>query len=195
MPSRPLIALWLLPVLAVAACSAAPPAPKAPPQRWSESPNGEPLPFGPGQEDCAAALGAWMTRADRNGDGLVDMDEMAADAARWFAIADQDHDGQVTADELSAVRRRLLPPEPEDDGAGKPGEDRAEAGGRGPGGGGPGGRARLRSHVRLDPVMQADANADFRVTALEFRAFVIERMDGRSLTRAEMLRVCDVGRR
>lgn len=188
--------LSLLPLALLAACmSGPPPEPKAPPQRWVESPNGEPLPFAPGQPDCAAALTAWMAQADKNGDGVADMDEMVTDAARWFAIADQDHDGQVTSDELAEVRRRLVPPEPAPQPESPP--EAADDGRQGgPPGGGPGqGRARLRSNVRLDPVMQADANADFRVTALEFRTFVIDRMQGRSVSRTDLLRGCDSARR
>lgn len=186
--------LSLLPLTLLAACmSGPPPEPKAPPQRWVESPNGEPLPFAPGQPDCPAALTAWMAQADKNGDGLVDMDEMVNDAARWFAIADQDHDGQVTSDELAAIRHRLVPPEPQPESPPETADDGRQGG---PPGGGPGqGRARLRSNVRLDPVMQADANADFRVTALEFRTFVIDRMQGRSVSRTDLLRGCDSVRR
>lgn len=179
---RPLL-LPLLATFLLAGCTLGrPPEPKAPPPTWTTSPNGEPLPFRAGRDDCKGALAAWFDAADRNGDGSVDMDEMVADAARWFAIADMDHDGQITPGELAEVRARLLPPEPEETEQGPPGGD-----GRGPG------RApRIpRSQARVDLVMQADANADFRVTAQEFRAWTIERMAGRALTRPEALVACD----
>lgn len=172
MPHRllPLLAAALL----VGCAPARPPEPQAPPPTWTASPNGEPLPFRAGQDDCRGALAAWFDRADRDGNGTVDVGEMVADAARWFALADQDGDGQVTPGELAAIRARLLPPEPDAADSAAPG--------RGP---------RIpRSQVRVDPVMQADANADFRVTALEFRAWTMERLAGRALTRAEALAAC-----
>lgn len=133
------------------------PEPKTAPQLWTISPNGEPLPFRAGQDDCRSALAAWVARADTNGDGVIDVGEMQADAAGWFASADLDHDGQITSDELSSVRRAILPvaePEPEPE----------RVPGRPP--------VLRRPQARLDPVMQADANADFRVSAAEFRAYV-----------------------
>ncbi|MCR6630522.1 MAG: hypothetical protein NVV74_10995 [Magnetospirillum sp.] len=167
--------------LALASCAPArPPAPKAPPQLWTVSPNGEPLPFRAGQDDCRGALAAWFARADANGDGVLDGGEMQTDAARWFGAADLDHDGQVTADELAAVRRQLLPaPEPE------PEQPRL----------GPRGReATLRSQARPDPVMQADSNADFRVSAQEFRSYVSAQFAQRerhgALSQAQVLDAC-----
>lgn len=149
---------------------------------WTTSPNGEPLPFRAGQDDCRAALAAWFDGTDRNGDGTIDTDEMVADAARWFAVADLNRDGQITADELTAVRARLLPhPAP-----GAEAEQAAPAPGRR-------GTA-LRSQARVDTVMQADANADFRVTAEEFRAFAVEGLAGGGLSRAQVLDGCGRGR-
>lgn len=133
------------------------PEPMPAPQPWAISPHGEPLPFGAGRDDCRAALAAWFAGADTTRDGVLDLGEMQADGARWFALADLDHDGQVTSDELSTMRARLLPAaEPEPEAASGP----------------PGRTAPRRSQVRLDPVMQADANADFRVSAQEFRVYV-----------------------
>lgn len=136
------------------------------------------------------ALAAWFDRADANGDGVIDEAEMGVDAARWFAQADLDHDGQITSDELADIRRRLLPePEPEPE---------APVGMAPPGGGhgGPAGHAVAvpRSQVRVDPVMQADSNADFRVTAQEFRTFTAahfaELARGGVLSRTQVLDSC-----
>jgi hypothetical protein len=175
MPSRPLLIAAALSLLLSACAGARAPGPKAPPPRAAVSPNGEPLPFRPGQDDCRAALAAWFAQADTNGDGVLDLVEMQADAARWFARADVDHDGQITADELTSVRRGILP-EPEPESEPLPG---------------PGGRAAaLRMQARPDPVMQADANADFRVSAAEFRAYVAaqfaERASHGVLTKAQV---------
>lgn len=175
-------ALVLLPLLAaLTAClSGRAPEPKPRPATSTTSPNGEPLPFRAGADDCRGALAAWFSRADRNGDGVLDLDEMQADAERWFALADQDHDGLITAAELAAVRAQLVPePEPEP-------EPEPNA---------PHGRRPLpRSQARIDPVMQADANADFRVSALEFRTYVAaqfaERASGGVLPQAQVLDAC-----
>lgn len=180
MALRPLLVLSLIPVALLAGClPGRAPETRGPAPAWVASPNGEPLPFRAGQEDCRGALAAWLARADGNGDGVVDMAEMQADAARWFAAADLDHDGQITADELTTVRQRLLPqaePEPE--------AERA-----------PPGRPRVgRPQARLDPVMQADANADFRVSAQEFRDHVAARFadlarDG-ALDQTQLFKAC-----
>lgn len=174
----PLVAAALL-----AGCAPArPPEAKAPPATAATSPNGEPLPFRAGADDCRGALAAWFNRADTNADGVLSLSEMEADADRWFALADQDHDGQVTSDELAAVRRTLMPePEPEPD-------EQAEHAA-------PGRRRPLpRSQARLDLVMQADTNADFRVTAREFRDYVAarltEREQGGPLTQPRVLEEC-----
>lgn len=153
---------------------------KAKPLTWATSPNGEPLPFKAGADDCRGALAAWFGRADRNGDGVLDLDEMQADAARWFAQVDQDHDGFVAAFELSAVRAQILPtpdPEPELQASLPP-------------------KRRLLPalQARVDPVMEADANADFRVSAQEFRTYVAARFaegakDG-LLAQARVLDAC-----
>lgn len=180
---QPLRALILpLSILALLAnCGGGrPPEPKAPPATSTTSPNGELLPFHAGADDCRGALAAWFGRADRNGDGMLDLAEMQADGDRWFAVADMDHDGQITSDELAAVRRQMLPdPEPE-----------AEAEHGVP----PGRRAVPRSQARVDSVMQADANADFRVTAAEFRAYVTaqfaERERGGVIAQAQVLETC-----
>jgi hypothetical protein len=182
---RPSLLLAAAVAMGVAACtSSQAPERKPPPPRWTVSPNGEPLPFRPGQDDCRAALSAWFAQADANGDGVLDLAEMQADAARWFARADLDRDGQITSDELAGVRRAILPePEPE------PEPDPAL---------GPRGRvAALRQQARPDPVMQADANADFRVSRAEFQAYVAARFaeaaKGGVVSRAQVVDTCSRG--
>lgn len=174
---RPLLLSVLSAVVLAGCVLGRPPEPKAPARQWVDSPNGEPLPFRAGQEDCRGALAAWFSRADRNGDGVVDIDEMQADAARWFAAADLNHDGQITADELTAMRQRLAPEPPPEAETAPPGRPRVG-----------------RPQARLDPVMQADANADFRVSAVEYRAYVAaqfaERASGAGLTQGETLKAC-----
>lgn len=179
--------------LVLAACGPSrPEGPRRPPQTATVSPNGEPLPFQAGQEDCRAALAAWFVRTDSNGDGVLSLDEMQADASRWFAQADLDHDGMITADELATVRRRLVPeppPEPER----RPTMERRSE--RGPGGG-PGGRGgmMMQSQSRPDPVMQADANADFQVSAQEFHDYVASQFDRHArngvISQAQVLETC-----
>lgn len=156
-------------VLPAAACSGfRPEPPKAPPAISVNSPNGEPLPFKAGQDDCRGALSAWFSRADRNGDGVIDQAEYLADAERWFDQADLDHDGQITPDELAAIRSQLLP-QPEQPAEPDPEQARRSRS-----------MATLRhTNARVDPVMEADANADFRVTRAEFRAYSTELFNAR----------------
>lgn len=183
---RPALHPLILPLAVLsllAACgSGRPPEAKAPPATSTTSPNGEPLPFRAGADDCRGALAAWFNRADRNGDGVLDLGEMQADAERWFAIADRDHDGSITADELAEIRRQLVP-EPAPEPAPEPGR------------GGPGQQPPLpRSQARLDVVMQADANVDFRVSATEFRTYVAaqfaERERGGAIAQSQVLEAC-----
>lgn len=132
------------------------------------SPNGEPLPLQPGPDGCRAALTGWFARADANNDGVLNLAEMQADAERWFAQADLDHDGTITADELTIIRNRINPPaEPEEPSRIRPDPRKEERTGVRP------------RHSQLDPVMEADANTDFRVSAAEFRAHVESRFAAR----------------
>lgn len=180
--------LLLLTALVLAACA---PSRSGPPEREQPraavTPNGEPLALIPGPDGCRDALAAWFATTDANGDGVLDIAEMQADGARWFALADIDHDGEITADELTTIRLRINPlPELEPIHA-RPGE------GEGPGGGPGGGRGRARSQSQVDPVMAADANADFRVTAAEFRAHVTARTEARAggiVTAAQVQDAC-----
>lgn len=161
------------------------------------SPNGEPL----GRAVCADALTVWLGRADANHDGLVDRAEFLADAQALFVRMDRDQDGFVTPDELQALRMPFVTRPDGDEPARRPGPGGGPAGGgagpggggRGPGGGGPGGmggmgaptgggnRAPGGGDRPIDPVMTADSNLDFKVSAAEFAARAGEefaRLDG-----------------
>lgn len=145
------------------------------------SPNGEPLSGGKlHHPDCEVAMDGWFERVDINHDGKIDQAEFLADARIQFSRMDLDHDGAITADELTTFRMpysdggralampALGPAEPaapvKDDGTGAhhrlDGQGRPSA-------------SSVRSRdggtaVAADPVMAADANADFRVTLTEF---------------------------
>ena len=170
-------------LLLVAACARSLPLPKAPPPVSVNSPNGEPLPLKAGQDDCRGALAAWFAKADTNGDGVLDQAEYLADAERWFANADLDHDGQITPDELATIRNRLAP-EPEA-AADDPENARRSHN-----------MALLRrpSQVRTEPVMEADTNADFRVTKTEFRTWALSQFAARAhqgvIAQGEVLEAC-----
>ncbi len=168
---------------ALAGCAAGP-GPDRPPLRFAQvSPNGELLGLPtPDLQTHAQTLDAWFGRVDSNGDGRLTAAEMAADAARVFKAYDRNGDGYVTSVELTEARTSSpyhVPHSPEP----RPSRRRPPApitidpsqveatpdGQRGP-------RARLR--MGLDPVMSADANADFRVTEAEFRAHAAGRIAG-----------------
>lgn len=198
-PSRTARSLILssLAALALAGCAASPDRSK-PVLRFPQvSPHGELLGTPtPDRTVWTATLGAWFDRADTDRDGRLTKAEIEADAMRAFALFDANGDGQVTAAELTAYRnaspfalpfvperqRRRGPPPPVTIDPSQ--VEAAPSGERG-------GRARLRSG--LDPVMSADVNADFRVTAAEFRAHAAGRLavwdrDGDGvLTKAEFL--------
>jgi hypothetical protein len=168
-----------LAMLAVAALSACAPSRSERPEherpQVAVTPNGEPLPQIPGPDGCRSALATWFAAADKNGDGQLDAAELRADAERWFAKADYDGNGEITADELTVVRLGINPlPELEPD----LGSRRGGGPGNGPRGGGPEDRSQIRSQSQVDPVMAADANADFRVTKAEFLAYVAAKNPG-----------------
>lgn len=179
--SARVVVLPLLAVLTLAACAPSRPGPlERERPRVAVTPNGEPLPLIPGPDGCREALTGWFATADRNGDGLLDQTEMQADGERWFALADLDHSGEITADELTAIRLRVNPLPDLEPLKGRPGD-------------GPGERGRLYSQTQVDPVMAADANADFRVTAAEFRASITAKTAARAggvVTAAQVQDVC-----
>ena len=172
----------------LAGCSGYPDERDRVPLRYSPvSPSGEPLGM-PSRElgPYAEALRGWFGRADANADGVFDAAEAQADADRSFATFDRDGDGSVTASEMTEYRvaspfrppppratsRRIRPHVASADQVEEvPEEEQRFAGGR----------TRLRA--ALDPVMSADANADFRVTREELRAQSVRKLRGYDLDR------------
>jgi hypothetical protein len=98
--------LLLLALLAPAIQPSAPITVKG--HRWAPfiSPMGEPFRAHSADEDT---LAKWFTQADRNHDGVLTVDEMAADANRFFAILDTNHDGQIDPDELANYEYDIAP--------------------------------------------------------------------------------------
>ncbi len=124
--------------------------------------------------ECPAVMASWLTTADKNGDGLLELDEALADAAALFAEIDANHDHFVTPAELTAYRDKTAPTAYADQII----RQESHSGGVDPN----------QKHETLrpsgdtfalrgipDPVMAADANLDFRVTEEELAARVKER--------------------
>ncbi|WP_029013970.1 EF-hand domain-containing protein [Niveispirillum irakense] len=140
------------------------------------SPAGELLGAPTGDEGAYRdAMLGWFNRADSNGDGRLDLAEMMADADRTFALYDQNKDGAVTSSELTAYRVASPHHTPPVQGGEKmrPGRlnmtaAEAETASRDS-------RGRPQYRMGVDPVMSADANADFRVTLAEFRVEMTRR--------------------
>ncbi|MFN4163933.1 MAG: hypothetical protein ACK4GK_05120 [Ferrovibrio sp.] len=144
------VATTILLVLLTGGCSTISPAPSL--QRQIVSPNGEPLGRAESTARCEERLEAWFQRVDQNRDGRLSDNEWLADADAWFARIDADRDGFATVSELTLIRRSLDPAEP----APPPQTVRR-------------GRSPTIIDRSPDPVMAADTNLDFRVSAAEFR--------------------------
>jgi Ca2+-binding EF-hand superfamily protein len=70
------------------------------------SPMGEPF-FGRTQGQDGLAV--WFEQADRNHDGSITLDEMAADAQRFFDLLDTNHDGEIDPDEIAHYEQVIAP--------------------------------------------------------------------------------------
>ncbi|HEY6047931.1 MAG TPA: EF-hand domain-containing protein [Sphingomicrobium sp.] len=70
------------------------------------SPMGEPFRQRVPNDDPIAD---WFNQADRNHDGYLTADEMAADADRFFAILDTNHDGRIDGDEIDYYEQVIAP--------------------------------------------------------------------------------------
>lgn len=192
--SRELAGLMLAGSLALAGCGSGADDRRPTVRYAAVSPTGELLAAPtPDADRYRAAMLAWFDAADSNRDGTLDSAELAADATRAFALYDQNTDGNVTSAELTAYRvaspYRTMPVE----GGGRirPGRlnmnaSEADTEGRDS-------RGRVQFRLGVDPVMAADANADFRVTLAEFLDLMGRRLaqmdkdgDGR-VSRAEFL--------
>lgn len=165
------------------------------------SPMGEPFFGRTADED---GLTVWFEQADRNHDGVLTADEMAADAERFFETLDTNHDGEIDPDEIAHYENVIAPevrtgfirsPEPETAGAESQGGRNSGRGG-GDGGGHRGGRghrngggegfggfggddeARAGRYGLLEipePVSSADTDFNRGVSAQEFRNAALQR--------------------
>ena len=70
------------------------------------SPMGEPFRQRMPNDDPVAD---WFRQADRNHDGQLTAEEMAADADRFFAILDTNHDGRIDGDEIDYYEQVIAP--------------------------------------------------------------------------------------
>jgi Ca2+-binding EF-hand superfamily protein len=150
------------------------------------SPMGEPFRAKDPGEDT---LADWFRQADRNGDGVLTIEEMQADAMRFFAKLDTNHDGQIIPDELveyewdiapeiqvnSKLKRARAPagqrPPPSDDERRRHGGDRYDPYDMD----GLQGGARYALLNIPEPVAAADADFDRAITLDEFRQAAIAR--------------------
>jgi hypothetical protein len=196
---RPLAVTGL--ALTLAACASGPRHDMrrhAPSRGWAAgrlfvSPSGEPFRGTDG-------LAAWFARADANHDGALTAEEFQADAARFFKVLDANGDGVVDGFEAQAYEQAIAPEIAANDfdrpraaaaernaagehGAGHSGR-RGGRGGRGmagpAGGGGPittslEGAARYSLIDDPEPVLNADADLDGKITRAEWRAATARR--------------------
>ena len=124
------------------------------------SPTGEPF-RGPD------GLARWFAGADADRDGALTAAEFQADADRFFRTLDVNGDGVIDGFEMQAYEQTIAPEVASL-------EIESRIGGRRPGfgrGGGPGreGAARYSLINEPEPVANADANVDGRVSAQEWR--------------------------
>jgi hypothetical protein len=160
------------------------------------SPSGEPF-------RGADGLAAWFARADADRDGALTLAELQADAARFFRVLDTNADGVVDSSEIQAYENNIAPEiaandfdRPRAAGGGTRGGRRGGGMGRGGrgghrarggGGGGPDdgghgmtaleGASRYALINEPEPVANADANLDSKITMGEWRAATARRFD------------------
>lgn len=119
----------------------------------------------------------WFHRVDANHDGVLTLDEVMAESDRCFALMDSDHDGTITPLELQQYRLRQPFHAPSEAPSQRLGDnlrvtnpDMVPPLGEGEPTTWLGGPDASQIRQGLDPVMAADADADFRVTREELRA-------------------------
>jgi hypothetical protein len=195
---RRLAAIGLM--LGLAACAAGPsggfhqggpPGRERLSRRLFISPSGEPF-------HGADGLAAWFARADTDHDGSLSLAEFQADAMRFFKTLDTNGDGVVDGFETQAYEENIAPeiaandfdrPDTDQPRAGGEGGRGGRGGGRGRRGGGGGGAAGGGGQVTTslegasryslinepEPVANADANLDSKVTMEEWRLATLRR--------------------
>jgi hypothetical protein len=196
----PVIALLFL-----AAGASAQPAPDGPqrPVKGARaslfiSPAGKPFHAAAGEPYPSAQ---WFAEADLDHDGRLTREEFRADFEAFFRRLDTNHDGTISSAELIAYEEEIAPeillritrPVADDtqgsdsgQGGGRRGGGRGHGGGHGGGGAGQGGGPRdggldgapAFSLLNIsEPVANADANFDGKITLQEFLAAADRRFD------------------
>jgi Ca2+-binding EF-hand superfamily protein len=161
------------------------------------SPMGEPFFGGTADED---GLTVWFEQADRNHDGVLTPDEVAADAERFFETLDTNHDGEIDPDEIAHYENVIAPEvrtgfihSPEAETAA--GQDKGGwSGGRGGGFGGDD-EARAGRYGLLEipePVSSADTDFNRGVSAPEFRTAALQRFQMLDLDHKGRLSLSDL---
>lgn len=136
-------------------------------------------PPAPDAERHVEALQVWSARVDADGDGRLSSGEIEADTRRFAASLDANGDGAVDARELGDYRIARMaglgtagvPVSGQSPPPGLPAGQIVMLNGPAPGSS-RGGAIGSTPSVGIDPVMTADRNADFRVTADELAAEV-----------------------
>ena len=134
------------------------------------SPSGEPF------REPGDGMAAWIARADTNHDGAVSLEEFRADAQRAFKLYDANGDGRIDGFEIGAYENELVPEitaltmdGAPGGGAGRGFFGRRKGGGPPqPAGAGRDGAAGYSLLNEPQPVANADANLDGRVSAQEW---------------------------
>ena len=128
----------------------------------------------------------WFKKADANGDGKLDIDEMRADATHFFQVLDRDGNGYIDSQEVTFYERRMVPeilsPAALDTGIVRVVLQRGVQGVDPGGGAAPGaenvykeqldtnlGAAPYSLFHEPEPVRSADRNFDYRITLKEFQ--------------------------
>lgn len=192
--------LLLVPVLLLGptACTTGSPAPPgmmgaaAPPGTPTTTLAGEVITGGA----CPVLLARWLSAADRNHDGALEQEEAIEDGAAFFARIDTNGDHFLMPAELAAYRDAQAPTAYLDRAVRESHHQAEDSEGGKRKGGSPAFTSTIGLRGQPDPIMAADANLDFKVSADELRAKIAARFahldqdhDSR-LTPAELAAEC-----